>query len=148
MSDFTPRRVLGVGSEVDKKTEWALRRAIAEGSVAVGMGNLAGGVFLTGFALALGASTFHIGLLSSLPPIISLVQLFTPPLLRRFGGKRKNLTLFSFGSGRLLWLLLILLPFFAWEKTSLLPTFIIIGVICLSTGFNSIGGISWLSWMS
>ncbi|MDI6783180.1 MAG: MFS transporter [bacterium] len=147
MSEFTPRRESGSGNGIDSKTDWALRRSIAEGSVAAVMGNLAGGVFLTGFALALGASEFHIGLLSSLPPIISLVQLFTPPILRRFGGKRKELTLFSFGAGRLLWLLLIILPFLVWLKHSMLPIWIIIGSICLSTGFNSIGAISWLSWM-
>ncbi|MCX7919043.1 MAG: MFS transporter [bacterium] len=147
MDEIPPRQNPRLSCSVDKHTDWALRRSIAEGSVAAVMGNLAGGVFLTGFALAFGASEFHIGLLSSLPPIISLVQLFTPPLLRRFGGKRKELTLFSFGIGRLLWLLLILLPFIAWSQISLIPTWIIIGVICVSTGFNAIGGITWLSWM-
>ena len=147
MSDYVPQRSSKSEDTIDSKTDWALRRSIAEGSVAAVMGNLAGGVFLTGFALAFGASAFHIGLLSSLPPIISLVQLFTPPLLRRFGGKRRELTLFTFGSARLVWLFLIILPFLVFLRKTPIPLWIIIGTICLSTGFNSIGTISWFSWM-
>jgi MFS family permease len=142
-----PRQDSRLSSKIDNKTEWALRRSIAEGSLAAVMGNLAGGVFLTGFALSFGASEFHIGLLSSLPPLISLVQLFTPPLLRRFGGKRKELTIVTFGMARVLWLLLVTLPFLFFLRQSNIPLWIIIGTICISTGFNSIGTISWLSWI-
>jgi MFS family permease len=147
MDNNLPRQSAGLSNKGSQQTEWALRRSIAEGSLAAVMGNLAGGVFITGFALSFGATEFHIGLLSSLPPLISLVQLFTPSLLRRFGGKRKELTIATIGIARLLWLLLVILPFLFFLHQSNAPLWIIIGIICISTGLNAIGGISWLSWM-
>ncbi|MFB3896747.1 MAG: MFS transporter [bacterium] len=147
MDNNPPQPDSGFSTKSDQKTEWALRRSIAEGSLAAVMGNLAGGVFLTGFALSFGATEFHIGLLSSLPPLISLVQLFTPSLLRRFGGKRKELTIATIGIARLLWLLLVILPFLFFLHQSNVPLWTILGIICISTGLNAIGGISWLSWI-
>ncbi|MCX7918921.1 MAG: MFS transporter [bacterium] len=134
---------------VDQKLEWALNRSIVEGSFYTVMDYLIGGVFITGFALEFGANNFYLGLIAAIPPFISLLQLFTPPILRQFGGKRKELTVFSFGISRIVWLIMILLPFMFVPSTS--PTYtiwIIISVLCVFNGLNAIGVVSWLSWMS
>lgn len=127
--------------------ETALRLSITEGCVASVMGSLAGGAFLTGFALYLGASDFQIGLLSSLPPLISIIQLTTHWLLRKTG-ERKKLTLWTMGLGRSLWLIIALLPVFFFTRRPELQFSIVLCSIVLSTALNSIGTISWWSWMS
>ncbi len=125
----------------------ALRLSITEGCIATVMGSLAGGAFLTGFALYLGASDFQIGLLSSLPPLVSMIQLATHWLLRKTG-ERKKLTVWTMGLSRSLWLVIALLPVFFFTHRLELQFRIVLWIIVLSTALNSIGLISWWSWMS
>ncbi len=124
-----------------------LNRSIMEGTTANVMGSLAGGAFLTGLALYLGASDSQIGLLSSLPPLATLIQLSTPSLVRKIGD-RKKLTLIALGIGRLSWLVIALLPLFLLNTHPEFQIAMILGVIIASTASNSIGSITWWSWMS
>ena len=130
-----------------KPKETDLKNLILEGSAASVMGSLAGGAFLTGYALYLGCNDFQIGLLSSLPPIATTIQLLTHFLVRR-PQDRKNITLWTIGFGRLLWLVIAMLPVIFLKNYSVLQYTIILTVIIVSTGASSVGGITWWSWVS
>ncbi|NJM08208.1 MFS transporter [Candidatus Gracilibacteria bacterium] len=108
-------------------------------------GAVGGSVFLTGFALLLGANSFQLGLLGALPFIGQLCGFLAAYLEERIG-RRRPLVLFGALGGRLLWALLLTLPFLTfldgWQMTIFM-----IG-LALSYGLNGIAGNAWLSWMS
>ncbi|MFB3895886.1 MAG: MFS transporter [bacterium] len=143
----------GFNPAPDPKLEWALNRSIMEGSSFSVMDYLIGGIFIQAFVIELLGdnqyTNLYIGLLAGIPPFISLLQLFTPPLLRQFGGKRKELTLTCYSSARILWIIPILIPFIPFLIAHQIFTmWILIIMMCLFTGLNAIGGISWSSWIS
>ena len=121
----------------------AMRWSIADGALATVMGTLTSGVFITGLALALGASELQIGILAALPPLATVMQLAGSYLIERYG-KRKRLCLLASLASRLIWLPMI--------ATLVLPVepghavWIIAGLIAVGSCFNSIVGVAWLSW--
>ena len=127
----------------------ALARArtlfIWEGSLATGFLTCTGGTILTGFALWLGATPFHIGLLTSLPAFAALAQLLAPYFTERQGQRKRLMTLMA-GGQRVLWLVVAALPFVV-----LPPGIGIALLIALVTGsamLGAIGAVPWLSWMA
>jgi MFS family permease len=118
-------------------TLWAIMNAIA----------VPGGLVLTGFALYMGADAFVLGLVSALPLIAALLQLWTPQFLVLLGS-RKRVTIYSLAIARLLLLPLTALALVAWllpeQKGLWLILFLVI--LTLSSGFTAIGGTTWLSW--
>ena len=60
-------------------------RSVAEGALATVMTTLLGGVFLTAFALRLGASELQIGLLGATTPLASVAQLAGSWAIERTG---------------------------------------------------------------
>lgn len=104
---------------------------------------LTGGMFLTGFALYLGASAFHIGLLAAIPALLTSLGFVSAFLVNRLS-RRKPLTVITSGIGRALFFIPALLLLFN-IKLQLSHLLIIVGV------FNAlliIADNSWLSWMS
>ncbi|NNJ13505.1 MFS transporter [Chloroflexales bacterium ZM16-3] len=127
----------------------ALRLSIWEGAVATIhisiTGAIGGSVFLTGFALLLGANSFQLGLLGALPFIGQLFQ-FVGAYLEELAGNRRRLVLSAALAGRLTWALLLALPFMSFLGGAQLAVFFI-GLAC-SYALNGIAGNAWLSWMS
>jgi len=123
-----------------------LRDATLDGSLYSVMTSLTNGVFLTGFALALGASHFEIGIIASLPLVAPMVQL---PVSAFLTPKRlKNICLWTSFLGRSVWVVIALLPFVSMFSFShSVVWFLILGLavyhIC-----TSIAGVSWISWMT
>lgn len=153
MAETNSQTRLSSNNQSDPKLEWALNRSIFEGSSYSVMDYLIGGIFIQAFVIELLGdhqyTNFYLGLLAGIPPFISLLQLFTPPLLRKFGGKRKELTLTCYSSARILWVIPILIPFIPFLIAHpIFAMWILIIMMCLFTGLNAIGGISWSSWMS
>lgn len=104
---------------------------------------LTGGMFLTGLALYLGATPFHIGLLAAIPALLTSFGFISAFLVNRLS-QRKLLTLITSGIGRALFFIPALLLLFN-IKPQLTHLLIIIGI------FNAllmIADNSWLSWMS
>src|SRR5690242_21960543 len=82
------------------------------------VGALYGGVILIGFALELGATPWHIGLLAAVPFLAQVAQLPGVLLIERFGERRKIAVVFA-GIARFLigtLALLVLVP----DKTTAL----------------------------
>jgi MFS family permease len=118
---------------------------IWEGSLATGFVTCTGGTILTGFALWLGATPFHIGLLTSLPAFAALAQLLAPYFTERHGQRKRLMSLMT-GGQRALWLIVAALPFLV------LPTgagiAVLIGVVTISAMLGAVGAVPWLSWMA
>jgi len=127
--------------------EQDLRNSILEGSTACMMGSLAGGAFLTGYALYLGASAFQIALITSLPLFATLLQLSSHFLVKK-PEDRKRVTTNTIGLGRFLWIIIVLLPILMYDLSSELKLTIIMVTVTLSSALSSIGAITWWSWMS
>ncbi len=108
-------------------------------------GAIGGSVFLSGFALLLGANNFQIGLLGALPFIGQLMQFLSAYLEARLASRRA-IVLFSALAGRSIWALLLCLPFTGWSAEWQLAVFFI--ALGCSYGLNGMAGNAWLSWMS
>jgi len=93
----------------EQDTRLGLRMIVVDGVCSTAMITLQGGVFITAFALALGASNYEIGLLVTIAFLSQLMQLPGLWLLTRFR-KRKLLTAVCVGAARLLWIFIILIP--------------------------------------
>lgn len=101
------------------------------------------GIVLTGYMLWLGADSFQIGLLSSIPAIAGLLQLAAPYLVER-AGTRKGVVLSTTYLTRILWLASALLPFYFFPVS---PVWILIGIVSLATLCSSITNVSYLAWL-
>ncbi len=137
------------GSLSPAEVRRGLRLSIWEGAVSAIhiniTGVIGGSVFLTGFAMLLGANSFQLGLLGALPFIGQLFQ-FVGAYLEERAGNRRGLVLGGALAGRVVWALLLALPFMSFLSGAQLTIFFI-GLAC-SYALNGIAGNAWLSWMS
>lgn len=131
---------------VDVGRETDLRNSIYEGVLANMFATLTGGVFLTGFALHLGMDAFMIGLLASMPFLVTIIQWPTSHLMEN-GGKRKVFWYWGAATARLTWIPILLVGL--WPISSLRFKYeLLMGLIFFSYACNSVSGVSWLSLMS
>ncbi|MBC7529308.1 MAG: MFS transporter [Chthonomonadaceae bacterium] len=121
-----------------------LQVAIREGCSSTIWSSLTTNIFLTGFALWLGASPFLIGLLTAIPTFAGLIQVVSSFFSDRLPQRKPFIALFSV-VGRTLWLPILLLPFFFSKETSLalfLPLYAL-SHLCLN-----IPTPAYMAWMS
>ena len=123
-----------------------LRDATLDGSLYSVMTSLTNGVFLTGFALGLGASHFEIGVIASLALIAPMVQLPVSPFLVR--SRLRNICLWTSFWGRSAWGAIALLPFIAMSSLSDSVVWILILGLVVYHVSATIAGVSWISWMT
>jgi MFS family permease len=122
-----------------------VRLSITEGALSTAMGTLLSGVFLTGFALSLGASALHIGVLAALPPLASTAQLFGARCLDA-GVNRKTFCILSIAASRLVWTGILLIAILNTGSSSW-ALMALIGVVGVSSVLGSMGGVASLSWI-
>ncbi len=118
-----------------------------EGALWSVMNTITAGTVVTAFALDLQADSFVIGLLSALPLVAALFQLWTPQLVASFGN-RKAVCVISAAISRLLWVPITLLGLGAWLWPGYYPIWLglFLGLVTLSAAFTSLTGSTWLSW--
>jgi MFS family permease len=105
-----------------------LHMYILDGICAMGMVTVQGGLYLAAFALALGASQREIGLIASIGFLSQLMQLPGLYLVMKVP-KRRAITLLTVGLSRLLWIPIILIPFFGNGSVSLLLLCLLIAAL-------------------
>lgn len=120
-----------------------LRVSIVEGSFATLYATLAGGMFLNGLALYLGANSFQIALLSAIPALVTGFSFLAGFLVRR-SGRRKPLVLWTAGIGRAVFVVIV--PFLLLQLRVGLALFF--ATIAVSSILMSIAGTTWQSWIS
>jgi len=123
--------------------EQGKRALVKDGAWANLVGGLYGGVILVGFALELGATPWHIGLLAALPFLAQLVQLPAISLIERFRQRRKiAVTAITVSRGLIMALgLFALVPQHAAALQALLLAQVLITI------FGSIGGCAVNAWL-
>src|SRR5487761_1668058 len=124
----------------------AMRLSIGEGALACAMGTLTGGVFLTGFALALGATSFQIGLLAAMPALANFAQLLGACLIERTG-RQKRICLAALALSRALWLVVLMTPLVVWGGGGAWLVWSLIVLQAASSSLDAIGGVGWLCWI-
>jgi len=107
------------------------------------VGALYGGVILTGFALELGASPWHIGLLAAIPFLAQVAQLPAIAIIERLR-QRKKIAVISVSISRVMISLLAVVALIPDARTAL-HTLLIAQVFI--TVFGSIAGCSVNAWM-
>jgi MFS family permease len=122
-----------------------LRYSIIDGILANVMIALTSGVFLTGFALDLGASNIEIGILASLPILANLFQVVSAYLMEH-EIRRKRFFISTATFSRSLWLAIILFPGVLFPRGGE-AVWTMIAIIALSSVFAALSGVVWLSWM-
>jgi len=121
-----------------------LRTATYEASYATIWATLTGGVYLTGFALWLGAGPGIIGVVTAIPTFAGLIQLVSSYFGERLSARKPFTALFSI-IGRTLWLPILFLPFMLGRERSLYPFLLLFALsyICMNVPIPA-----YLSWMS
>ncbi|MBX6326942.1 MAG: MFS transporter [Pseudolabrys sp.] len=119
-----------------------LRLILYDALASEAMGTLSTGVFLAGFAVALGADNFAVGVLAAVPFLVQLLQIPAVVLVERLR-VRRTICVWAAGIGRAFLLGAATAPLFDP------PTAITMLVVSLAIyqGMAAIGGCAWNSWM-
>ncbi len=127
----------------------SLKASTIDGVFAAVFSSITSGVLLTNFLLQLGATPVEIGMLSSIPMLMNLMQ----PLGAYFAERttsRHYYCLWIFGPSRLLWLILALgIGWVNWSGTD--PHRLVswtLGMMFVTHILGALGSASWFSWMA
>jgi MFS family permease len=127
----------------------SLKASTWDGVFATVFSSITGGVLLSDFLLELGANPVEIGLLSSIPMVVNLLQ----PLGAYFSDRTTSRHWYSlsiFGPSRLLWLILV--GAIAWQSWHAGASHDLIvwtlAIVFLAHLLGALGSASWLSWMA
>src|SRR3982751_2625778 len=119
------------------------RALVKDAAWASMVGALYGGVILVGFALELGATPLHIGLLAAIPFLAQVAQLPGIALIEKLGQRRK-IAVVSVGISRLMIAALAVLVLIPDKKDAL---YALLAAQVVITLFGSVAGCSVNSWM-
>lgn len=143
-NSFARKAVFNLFKTKEALTENDFRKSVSmltlDGVCSMGMGTLQGGVFLSAFALGLGATNYEIGLIATIGFFAQFMQLPGLLLLRMFR-KRRAIVVACAGVSRMMWLIIILTPFIFKDKgISFLLQWLLIGMLA--------GGMAGPAWNS
>jgi len=126
-----------------QELEEGKRALVKDAAWASMVGALYGGVILVGFALELGATPWHIGLLAAIPFLAQIAQLPAIALVERVRQRRK-IAVAAVTISRLMIAVLALVALIP-DRMSALYT-LLLAQVCI-TVFGSVGGCSLNSWL-
>jgi len=124
-----------------------LKNSIYDGAFCQVMTVLTSGIFLTGFALLLGANLLIIGILAAIPFVAQLTQLTSSFIIEQ-KGRRKKICLVFASVNRCAWLLVFFILLLKNPEQNPVSIWILLGATIISYLFGSAGGVAWLSWMA
>lgn len=130
--------------ELKEKTKSLSIREGSAYSVSEGFGMR----YITPYALKLGASNAHIGLLTSLPSLLgNFSQLFTPKLMEKFS--RKKIVVLGAILQAIMWLLVIVVGalYFIFNVNSKITPTMLVLIYTLLALFGAFLAPAWNSWM-
>lgn len=137
----------------DRLSKDAIRTSLGastwDGIFATIFSNITGGVLLSNFLVELNANPTQIGMLSSIPMLVNLLQ----PLgayLSELTNSRHYYSLWIYGISRLLWVILLVgIGLVNWNFIESHQLIIwTLGVVLVSHLLGSLGSASWLSWLA
>lgn len=124
-----------------------LRNSLYDGAFAQVMTVLTSGIFMTGFALLLGANELHIGILAAIPFMAQLTQLVSSFVIEQKGKRKKTCLAFA-NVNRWSWLFVFAILLLKNPQQNSASIWILVGASIISYTFGSAGGVAWLSWMT
>jgi len=127
----------------EHEIEYGMKAVIRDGMASTAMTTFTGGVFLTAFALNLGASNYIIGLLAAIPPITQLIQIPSIYLVEKLGNRKAIVVTTSLIS-RMFWLLVAAIPFL-FSGFSAINC--LIAGLALYSVFGAVSGCAWNPWL-
>jgi MFS family permease len=131
-------------------TAGILRRTVRQSFTQAVVGSIyaasTGGMFLIGYALALGATDAQIGLMSTIPMLCIGVQLVTAALVER-GVSRRRMTFVTAVLNVAGWGLIILIPYVFATAVPAVKVSLLIGIITMVTFFAYMSGNARGSWV-
>ncbi|MFH1305619.1 MAG: MFS transporter [Candidatus Omnitrophota bacterium] len=127
----------------EDEVEYGMKAVIRDGMASTAMTTFTGGIFLTAFALKLGASNYIIGLLAAIPPITQLIQIPAIYLVEKVGNRKAIVVTTSFIS-RMFWLLVAAIPFL-FSGFSAINC--LIAGLALYSVFGAVSGCAWNPWL-
>ncbi|MGB3207594.1 MAG: MFS transporter [Crinalium sp.] len=127
----------------------SLKASSWDGVFATIFTSMTGGVLLSNFLLQLGASPIEIGMVSSVPMVVNLLQPVGAYLSERTTSRRWY-GIWIYAPARLLWLVLVLIiAWNCWHHIESHTLVILTLVMVLITNLmGAFGSASWLSWMA
>lgn len=127
----------------EEQVNFGLKAIIKDGLCTQTMETLTRGVFLSIFALKLGASNTFIGLLAAIP---ALAQIFHIPSIFLVEKVKNRRAICVFGSGisRFFWFFVAIIPVFFMNQVGL---YFLLFILFINQVLASISGVSWISWM-
>ncbi|MFC1570611.1 MFS transporter [Candidatus Omnitrophota bacterium] len=120
-----------------------MKAIIQDGMATSAMGTLTGGVFLTAFALQLGASNYVIGLLAAIGPLMNLFQIPCIYLVEKIKN-RKAIVVTSSLLSRSFWLLIAAIPFLFSSRVGIIV--LVLGMAAHSV-LAAVAGTAWNPWL-
>jgi MFS family permease len=126
----------------DRENRRLLRLILFDALASETMGTLTTGVFLVGFAVALGADNFAIGVLAAVPFFAQLLQIPAVLLVERWR-VRRDICVFSTAIGRAFLVAAAAAPLLGIA----LSVKVLIASLAIYQGMAAIAGCAWNSWM-
>lgn len=123
----------------------SLRLSIVEGALFSVHSAIVNGALLTGYALALGANDFLLGLLTAVATLATLGSVAGAHRLGRLG-RRKPMMVKGLMFSRSIWLCLGLLPFLPLPPV--LRIILLLAIVLVATTAAYYSDIGWMSWMT
>ncbi|MGD2279203.1 MAG: MFS transporter, partial [Candidatus Omnitrophota bacterium] len=120
-----------------------MKAVIRDGMASTAMGTFTGGIFLTAYALNLGATNFIIGLLAAIGPLMALVQIPSIYLVEKIKNRKAIVVTTSFAS-RAFWLLVAGIPFLFSPNIGI--NVLVLGMALYSI-FGAVSGTAWGPWL-
>jgi MFS family permease len=122
-----------------------LRWFALEGMAALGLFSITTSGFLAGFALALGANAFHIGILAAIPFLMQILQLPAIWLVEKVR-RRKALALLTWFPAQLIWFVIALIPFFV-PVPGRSAIFMLLGLMAVRGLLGAVSNCNWNGWL-
>lgn len=128
---------------VDKAIKYSCYQFVI-GSIA---SSLLGGMFVTGFALKLGATNAQIGLMTAVPMSCVLLQLVASSLVER-GISRRLFTTYLAAAWAVVWMLIAALPFVIPKAGASVKITALVGLITLASATAHLSSNPRSSWLA
>ena len=132
----------GLTQAPDREDRRVLRLVLFDALASEAMGTLTTGVFLVGFAVALGADNFAIGVLAAVPFFAQLLQIPAVLLVERWR-VRRDICVFSTAIGRAFLVGAATAPLIGGS----LGVKVLIASLAIYQSMAAIAGCAWNSWM-
>ena len=132
----------GLIQATEREDRRVLRLVLLDALASEAMGTLTTGVFLVGFAVALGADNFAIGVLAAVPFFAQLLQIPAVLLVERWR-VRRDICVFSTAIGRAFLVGAAAAPLIGGA----LGIKVLIASLAIYQGMAAIAGCAWNSWM-